>query len=540
MDVSMQDAAADTPDNETVASEPAFDEYDASGYPSSRKRRRFDDPRVQAETQRRLWADELLDYFMLKENSEDAPLRAPLPPADADLNLPIDEKGHTPLHWAAAMGDLEVVKDLIRRGASIEVQSASGETPLMFATQYTNCFDKQIMDRVASLFIRTINMQEWYGGTVFHTIANTTERKSKYQSARYYLDCILNKMAEFISPDHIEQILNERDHNGDTAVTIAARNGARKCVRSLIGRNAAVDLPNHARETADQFIVQLNHRRQERLRQLSSSPFQGADGNIAPTGAVQPPNGTAFDPLTQHFSLNGRSVLSSPDGVYKSEAALTLTSQIMPSVFSKAKQLADSFDAEAADKAAELAEARRLVELRQSELDVLRRQAEQLRVRELEQTAGGAETDDAADAQLAELQRECLGLMEAEQQAELLVLFEAERARLGSLPDGLPDKEEGGGGGGGEADHQQQHSEATIEAKVALAREMAWLRDERRRLMLDVVQKTSLAGLEDGLHAQYARLIRGALGIDEEELHDVLPEIVDELEAGRAMEAGGA
>lgn len=519
MDLSIQDIAAETPDD--TRSESVFDDYDASAYGSSRKRRRVEDPRAQAETARRLWADELLDYFMLKENSDDAPSQAPLPPDGADLNMPIDDKGHTPLHWAAAMGDYDVVKELIRRGSHIDAQSASGETPLMFATLYTNCFDRHVMDRIAALLVRTVNMQEWMGGTVFHTTANTTERKSKYACARYYLDCILNRMVEFLAPDAIEQILNEQDNRGDTAVTIAARNGARKCVRSLIGRNAAVDIPNSTGETADQFIVQLNHRRQERLRQMSSSPFQGSEGHTL-SGAVQHSRSFPFDPLNSQASLDDGSIISANDGVYRSEAALSLTSQIMPSVFSKAKQLASSFDVEIAEKDAELAEAKRLVDLRQTELETLKRQNEELSMHEMEQLETGVAGDDVLEGQLKDLEQECLSLMEAEQSLELKKLYDSEHAGLAL---------------DGDQHNSTTNAQDALEKKKALAREIVFLKDERQRLMHDVMQKTSVAGIEDGKHAQYARLIRGALGIDEAELQDVLPDIVNELENGQALDA---
>ena len=291
MDVSMH--GQETPDNVTVVSESGYDDYDPH-YTNSRKRRRLEtEAMTRQEQDFRLWADELLDYFILQVDPADGPQSAPLPPLNADLNGPIDDKGHTAIHWAAAMGDVEVMKDLIRRGAAIDIPAKNGETPLMRAVIFTNSFDRQNMDKIAGLLIRTVNMQEWSGSTVFHHIATTTiERKSKYACARYYLDTILNKMAEVLSPLEIEAILNYQDQNGDTAITIAARGGARRCVRSLIGRNAAVDIPNNHGQTADQLIVGLNNRRQERAhRQLSSSPYQ-ADGHHGATrgGAVQPPH----------------------------------------------------------------------------------------------------------------------------------------------------------------------------------------------------------------------------------------------------------
>ena len=212
MDVQMHDARAQTPDDETVASESVFDGYDTHPYGSSRKRRRImEDPQVQADNMHQLWADDLLDYFVLQGATPDMPQSVPQPPEGADLDKPIDEKGHTPLHWAAAMGDYDVVRQLIRDGASVDAQSKTGETPLMRAVLFTNIHEKQNMERIAAALIRTVNMQEWSGCTVFHHIANTTVSKKKYQCARYYMDCILNKMAEVLSPDQIERILNEQD-----------------------------------------------------------------------------------------------------------------------------------------------------------------------------------------------------------------------------------------------------------------------------------------------------------------------------------------
>ncbi|KAF2220438.1 hypothetical protein BDZ85DRAFT_266598 [Elsinoe ampelina] len=282
-------AHEDTPDNATLASDLYADDYaDASQYTNPRKRKRFEDMLSPQDEQHQLWAEELLDYFMLLESPSDPHAQPPMPPPGINLDRPIDDKGHTALHWAAAMGDLNVVKTLIERGASIDCLSKGGETPLMRAVNFTNSYDKQSMERLAGWLIRTVAYTEWFGSTVFHIIAASTSSKSKYACARYYIDTILNRMSEVFSPLEIERILNIQDRSGDTAITIAARNGARKCVRSLIGRNAAVDIPNNEGETADELIVQLNHRRRDgRHRQLSSSPFQ-LDPSIAGGGASHP------------------------------------------------------------------------------------------------------------------------------------------------------------------------------------------------------------------------------------------------------------
>lgn len=525
MDISMQDPG--TPGGETIESTSLFDEYDASMYSTSRKRRRIADPISQAELEHRAWrawAEELLDYFMLEDHADDAV--APSMPANVDLNRPIDDKGYTALHWAAAMGNIEVIKDLIRNGASIDAQSRNGDTPLMRSVVFTNSFDKRNMEKLAGLLIRTVNMQEWSGSSVFHHIAGVTQSKKKYECARYYMDCILNKMAEVLSPDHIEHVLNMTDHNGDTAITIAARNGARKCVRSLIGRNAAVDIPNAIGETADQLIVQLNHRRQERSnnRQLSSSPFQG-DSTLIDSrlgGAVQPPNGIPFDPLVPHTSLNGTN--SSPHdatSVYKSEAALTLTSQTMPVVFSKAKALASKIDEEIDEKNAELAEAERVAAMRRSELEQLKREQERLLQRDLEQTSGGMESDEQLEKELAELERECEGLAEAEEGQKLKDLLNTEFNSLNGLMDDVSDHE------------------TLLREKLSLARTLVDLQHKRASLIKEITANLSVAGLGDK-QDQYKRLITGALGVREEDVEGMLPDIVNELEDWKGLEAVGA
>ena len=520
MDVTMH--GEDTPDNTTVISESPYDDYDHSNTMGSRKRRRVDEAANQADTEHRLWAEELLDYFILQDDPPHAMPEAPVPPNGANLDRPIDDKGHTALSWAAAMGDVEVVKDLVRRGAGIDVPDNNGDTPLMRTVAFTNCFDRQNMDRIAGLLIRTVHLQEFNGRTVFHQIANTTKRKSKYQCARYYMDSILNKMHEMLDPDSVESIINTQDLNGDTAVTIAARHGARKCVRSLIGRNARVDIPNVVGETADQLIVQLNHRRQERARQCSSSPFGTGDhAPGAPTSTIaahtsHTANGMPFD-LERPTS--------SP-AVYKSEAALQLTTQIMPVVVAKAKSLATQLDAELEEKEADLAEAQRVVELRRGEIDSLRRQAEDMRARDADVLDA---VDDEMRLELEQLENECRAITKAEEDRALRALVAAERTRAATATTTTT----------GDA-NDEDNADDSPQARLLLARQMLEVNRRRRQLLGELVQGLASAGVAMGNQQQYKRLIRGALGVREEDVESLLPEIVAELEEGRMMEGGGA
>lgn len=488
------DIASETPDNMTIASESFMDDYqDASHFTNSRKRKHVEDILSIQDHNHQLWADELLDYFMLQEPISDPFHRPPTPPPQVDLDRPIDDKGHTALHWAAAMGDLDVVKDLINRGARIDTPSNNGETPLMRAVIFTNNFDKKTMDKLAYWLVETVPNVEWFGSTVFHHIAATTSSKSKYACARYYLDCILNKLAERYDPQHIADTLNKQDRNGDTAITIAARNGARKCVRSLIGRNAAVDIPNDLGETADELIVQLNHRRRERGgggRALSSSPFQ-MDPSLA-----QPAMESFMSIIPQQIP-------------HKSEAATALTQQIFPLLLSKSETLAKAFDTEMGEREIEVSEAERVVALRKEEIEALKKARMELAVRDAEFEEEGGELDMRLERELASLRDECESWVEEEQARELeRLLLEVEKDVDVDMDTSLADEGEG---------------------KMELLRGVKALHEERVRLVKEVVAHQSAAGLGER-QADYRRLITSALGVREEDVEVMLPDILAELE----------
>lgn len=559
-----------TPDDLTIASDIYNDDYgDMSHFTNSRKRKRPEESF--ADAQHKYWSEDLLNYFMLSEDPADPHNIAPTPPEGIDLDRAIDEKGNSALHWASAMGDLNVVKELLARGADIHSQSDSLETPLMRAVIFTNNFDRQTMDKLAGYFVDTVAIVDVLGNTVFHHIANTTQSKPKYACARYYLDCILNKMAERYSPVEIEEVLNTQDHAGDTAMTIAARHGARKCVRSLIGRNAAVDIPNHTGQTADELIVRLNHRRRDgRHRQLSSSPFQMDPAIAAVRGLAQPMFGANIN-TTSSSRVSG---LSSPPSatptqrkhtVHASEAATALTTQFLPLLQSKSLDLATAFDAEMAEKDAELLEARAAIKGREEEIETLKRQARGLEIALAEQdssvkllangvipdgshhgsgagagaVAAEQDYDARLDAELAALEAQCERILESEQTQALSSALNADHHTALDTDEGAttlhPYDEDDFGpelhalltSGSSSATDDQQQRERT--AKMLFATRIAALQVQRRDLVREVVRHRSLAGT--GLkQAEYKRLMAGALGVDEARVESMVPELLSELE----------
>lgn len=506
---------SETPDNITIASESYMDDY---SYPTdSRKRKHPDDQLSLADQHHQLWADELLDYFMVLENPDDRFQPFPVPPNGVDLDRAIDEKGHTAMHWAAAMGDLAVVKDLIGRGANINAISNNGETPLMRAVIFTNNYDKSTMDRLAGWLVTTVPMVEWFGSTVFHHIAGTTSSKSKYACARYYLDCILSKMAETYTPTDIEHVLNVKDRNGDTAIHIAARNGARKCVRSLIGRHASVTIPNDLGETADDLIILLNRRRRDgRHRAMSSSPFQ-MESTSYNTAAMN------LDPTLETQSSNNPLLPSAPGNMsipskphHTSEAGSALTTQILPLLLSKSEKLAAAFDAEINERETDVAEAERVVQVRSAEIESLKKQSMALAMSDQED-----EYDIRLQRQLTNLISQCESLIEDEQAADLQHLYRQFSQQQHSTSD---------------MDMGDYSDDAGME-KLALLLCIKRLKEERVQLVKEVVDSQAQAGMGDK-QKEYRRLVVGALGVRDEDVDGMLPDIVGELEEWQGMEGG--
>ncbi|KAF2643853.1 apses-domain-containing protein [Massarina eburnea CBS 473.64] len=501
----------ETPDNVTVISESMLGDQDMIGSQfsvGSRKRKREVDRLSVQDSQHQMWADALLDYFMLLD-SEEGFMAPPEPPPSVNLDRPIDEKGHSAMHWAAAMGDVDVVKELINRGARLDCLSNNLETPLMRAVMFTNNFDKNVMPSMIKLFAQTVPRTDWFGSTVFHHIAATTSSANKFVCARYYLDCIINKLVETWIPDEVTRLLNAPDQNGDTAVMIAARNGARKCVRSLLGRNVTVDIPNKKGETADDLIRELNSRRRTRPRQASSSPFapplehrlNGHSNNMDGIGSA-PMISLPFPAL--RFQETVRQ--------YRSQTASHLMTKVAPTLMEKCEELAAAYEAELLEKEAESLDSERVVKKRQAELAAIQRQVAELATMNdgTHINLGDDKVDQQQEEELRKLVEEAESLLEIEQKTELRRLCASTPQHPSNLPIDMHEK-----------------------LRLSLLLHSAQL--ERQGLVREVVGNLSVAGMGEK-QDMYKTLIAKALGEREDDIESMLPEIVKELEEAETQE----
>ncbi len=474
----------DTPDNVTVASASYIaedDRNDPSHYSTGhRKRKRERDEIIEDLThqQHSVYGDELLDYFLLSRNEQ--PAIRPDPPTNFQPNWVIDTEGHTALHWAAAMGDIDVIRQLKRFGAVLAVQNERGETPFMRAVNFTNCYEKQTFAAVMKELFDTLDARDRSGCTVLHHAAVMKNgRVMSHSCSRYYLDNILNRLQETHDPNFVQQLVDAQDNDGNTAIHLAAQRNASKCIRALLGRGASTDIPNREGVRAEDLIKELNANKKARtMPQRSSSPF-------APDSQ-------------RHTSFRDVEAQSKHITPYLSEAANIVQSRITSLVFEKFQDLALSYDEEYKEKHEAEKEARRILEKTQGELAEVRAQLADLEAQtEPDETAAKISTD----AVLA--QKQVLSLVTHKNRVAILTDAENDVSLLmnGDSTSDLGDPFE---------DRMKQ---------LKLATELQHLLREQRQAETDYVEALGMVGSVDNIE-KYRRLLKICLGPEAESLED--------------------
>lgn len=473
-------------DDITVASAPFMgddDRYDMSAQSTGhRKRKREESVHNAAEQSHIVWADELLDYFMVS-NETDVP--KPEPPPNFQADWVIDNDGHTGMHWAAAMGDVEVMKQLRRFGANLASENSRAETPLMRSVMFTNCMDKQTMPAVVNQLIGTIDKVDHCNSTAIHHAAAITVSRNKHQCSRYYLDVIINKMQEMFEPEQIQRLLDAQDINGNTAIHLAAQNKARKCIRALMGRGAATDIPNNEGQTAEDIIRELNaDRTRDRHPQASSSPFG--------------PDSTRHKSIYDAFPEENPRIMPA----HTSEAAMSVESKITPLVLEKFRELASSFDDELIDKDVSEKEANRLLNATHVELAQIREE-----YHEISYNVPMKDDDREQNiANLGQLDNLITSLIEQQQQLQLLSRSQHEESKQNG--------------------HMNQGDD--LGDRAILAQLLNEEQNKRQKLVGQYKEALSVAGPgEKG--EQYRRLISKCVGAEVESMDENIDNLLEQL-----------
>ncbi|KAI4117546.1 MAG: hypothetical protein LQ345_002247 [Seirophora villosa] len=464
----------------------------------SRKRKRGPDTSY-VEQQHTFYADSLLDYFMLSESDRPYRLDPPPPPDGFMVNHPIDDQGHTALHWGAAMGDIDTIRMFINRGARINATNKRGETPLIRSVIFTNNHEKQTMSRLVDILQDTLTARDHFGATVLHHVAMTTKSSSRKKSARHYLEVLLTKLADILTPQQFSQFLDARDGNGDTAVHIVVRHSARKCLRVLLGRGVNVDILNSNNETASEMM------------QRSGSYRVDNDFAIASSSPVQP---AAAGPMVNGHSSRSSKTQSFPANNSSSQS---FSASFGPMINDKALQLNLAMEDELQSMDASYADAVKINEKTTHERNQVRQRTFELSM------------EDQADSdEVRRLQEESVALAAAnasllEQEQHQILHREVGTRERTIPPEDLVSAD------------PAVEDQSRLQAAHALAEEQT----RRRELTREVVAAQALAGMTERGEA-YKRLVAASMGVPVQEVPTLMPDVWSELEAGKMDEAAAA
>jgi transcription factor MBP1 len=462
---------------------------------ASRKRKRdFEEPpQTASDIEHTMYGDELLDYFVTAgDDPASSNILPPDPPLNFNVDRPIDNLGNNALHWACAMGDVTVARDLLSRGANPAApNTSSAETPLIRAVLFTNNYDKKTFPKIVAALAGTVVERDTYGATVFHHIAESARTRSKWTCARYYCEVLINKMREMGS-NYVQALLTSVDHNHDTAALCAIRNGCVKVATFLLNHcPEAGDIVNLKGETANEYLRALREKK-ESLEQPGSSP---------------PRMGESFTSKQSRRKRQKESV---------SRAASMVLDKIGPLMDEGSFKLADMYDSQMAEKDTEIAEAKQAL----TELENQRHKIRQ------ETFAYMAKAEDAS--QIPALQQEydaCLAEMESllEQQEHATLQNEIYQQDQQTSPDVF------------RFSNTNPLSQEEIRAAAPWALELNNQQQLRRHLVKEIAKSMGDVGASERV-GKHRKLVALATGLKEDELDGMSVELLESLQGN----TGGA
>ncbi|KAI0771480.1 apses-domain-containing protein [Trametes elegans] len=464
-----------------------------------------------------MYGDQILEYFI--SDSNQIPEILINPPPDFDPNMAIDDDGHTALHWASAMGRIRIVKLLLTAGADIYKVNKAGQTALMRSVMFANNYDVRKFPELYELLHKsTLNIDN-SNRTVFHHIVDVAMSKGKTHAARYYMETVLQRLADF--PQELADIINFQDEDGETALTMAARCRSKRLVKLLLDHGADPKIANRDGKTTEDYILEDERFRSSPLLPSRPLPFRAGDvpsANGASAFSFLP---SASDRLSLHYSVTGQKVATR----CVSDVTMMLDS------------LAASFDQELKEKDRDLTQANALLGNIQTEILESQRTVGHLKAQ--------AQGLPAAQQSVAQLEDELRAKMGKRFRLGWEKWVKDEEDRERAIRDAA-----GGqlvsANGAPVSDLLALHADIPADPE-ALRAECERLREElsghraRRKDMFDSLVKFQAEAGTGGRMTEYRRLISaGCGGIPPEEVDGVVGMLLETLEAEEPPSASAA
>lgn len=323
--------------------------------PSRKRKRRQADEEEESEIEaygangadQATYGDQILEYFI--SDSNQIPEILINPPPNFDPNMAIDDDGHTALHWASAMGRIRIVKLLLTAGADIYKVNKAGQTALMRSVMFANNYDVRKFPELYELLHRsTLNIDN-SNRTVFHHIVDVAMSKGKTHAARYYMETVLQRLADY--PRELADIINFQDEDGETALTMAARCRSKRLVKLLLDHGADPKIANRDGKTTEDYILEDERFRSSPVLPSRQLPLRNPDGTVV-NGVSTYALITQSERPSLHYSVTGQ------------KAATRCVGDITMML----ESLAAAFDQELKEKDRDLTQASALLNNIQSEI----------------------------------------------------------------------------------------------------------------------------------------------------------------------------
>lgn len=204
------------------------------------------------------YSSQLLRFF--SEDNLEIPLFVRYPPADFNMNAPIDDEGHTPLHWAASIGHQEMIHTLISNNANPLVVNNFGLNPLSKLISFNNCYELKNFDQILNDLELCLINTDINGRTPLHYLCQYSKVRSKLDSLKLYMKSILAKLTVMSSQtmsksvNLMKNVLNHQDIRGDTCLHIAVKSGCIPIIVMLLRHGAQDNIENVNGETVRGLI----------------------------------------------------------------------------------------------------------------------------------------------------------------------------------------------------------------------------------------------------------------------------------------------
>ncbi|KAF9569417.1 transcription factor [Agrocybe pediades] len=328
------------------------------------KHRQSVDEHSEVAPENRSYADQMLEFFISDTNQ--IPDLLVIPPPDFDPNMAIDEDGHTPLHWACAMGRVRIVKLLLTAGADIYKVNKSGQTALMRSVMFANNYDVRKFPELYELLRGSTLNIDHFNRSIFHHIVDIAMTKGKTHAARYYMETVLTRLVDY--PKELSDIINFQDEDGETALTMAARCRSKRLVKILIDHGGNPKIMNNDGKSAEDYILE-----DERFRSSPVPPSLAMSMSFRNAQAAYPPPPA---PLGYSFApANG-----DKPPLHFSVAAQKASTRCVNDIAAMMDSLASSFDQELRDKERDTNQAHALLSNIQGEILESQRAVTQLKM----------------------------------------------------------------------------------------------------------------------------------------------------------------